>query len=194
VNLTAAGKTSSAPLVVKMDPRVKANGADLERQFQLASRLAAGVGEFSAAVTRSDDLLKQIAARSKDAAGNAEVTTARNAEPTAALIDLQKKIKDVEGSGAGGGFGFFGFAVPGEKPTTLRQVSAALGALLGIVDGADVAPSADATAASAKWEAAGTATLARWEAIQTKDVARVNLLLGKAGLQPLKNPEEKPHP
>jgi photosystem II stability/assembly factor-like uncharacterized protein len=186
VKLTATGRTVSKPLVVKIDPRVKANRLGLERQFQLASKLAAGVGEFSVAVTRSDDLLKQIAARSKEAAGNAELT--------AALSDLEKKIKDVEGSGAGGGFGFFGFAMPGEQPTTLRQVSAAFGALLGIVDGADVAPSADATAASAKWEAAGTATRARWEAIQTKDVARVNLLLGKAGLQPLKNPEEKPHP
>ena len=50
VKLTAAGKTMSAPLVVKMDPRVKTSTADLERQFQLASKLAAGVGEFSAAV------------------------------------------------------------------------------------------------------------------------------------------------
>ena len=97
VKLTAAGKTISAPLVVKMDPRVKAIGADLERQFQLASKLAAGVGEFSAAVTRSDDLLKQIAARSKEAAGNTELT--------AALADLEKKTMDLAGSTAGGGFG-----------------------------------------------------------------------------------------
>src|SRR5208282_280936 len=56
VNMTAAGKTISAPLVMKMDPGVKTSTADLERQFQLAAKLAAGVGEFSAAVTRCDDL------------------------------------------------------------------------------------------------------------------------------------------
>jgi hypothetical protein len=186
VKLTAAGKTISVPLVVKMDPRVKTSAADLERQFQLATKLATYVGEFSAVVTRADDLQKQIAARSKEAAGNAEALSA--------LADLQKKIEAIAGSAAGGGFGFFGFAVPGAPPPTLRQVSAAFGALLGIVDGADVAPSADATAASAKWQSAGTATLARWEAIQSQDVARANLLLQKAGLQPLKSGGEKRHP
>jgi photosystem II stability/assembly factor-like uncharacterized protein len=186
VKLTAAGKAISVPLVVKMDPRVKTSAADLERQFQLASRLAAGVGEFSAAVARADDLQKQIAARNKEAAGNAEVGTA--------LAELEKKVGALAGSGAGGGFGFFGFAVPGDQPTSLRQVSTALGVLLGIIESADAAPSADAAAASEKWEAAGKATLARWREIQTKDVARVNSLLEKAKLQPLKAGEEKPHP
>ncbi len=186
VKLTVAGKAISVPLLVKMDPRVKTSAQDLQRQFQLASQLAGGMGEFSRAATRADELLKEITIRGKEAAGNAELTVA--------LADLQKKIEAIAGSAAGGGFGFFGFAVPGEQPTTLRQISAAFGALLGIVDGADVAPSADATAASAKWQSAGTATLARWEAIQSQDVARANLLLQKAGLQPLKSGGEKEHP
>ena len=186
VKLTAAGKTISAPLEIKMDPRVKTGAMDLERQFQLASRLAAGVGEFSTAVTRSEDLQKQIAARNKEAAGNAELA--------AGLADLGKKVSAVAGSGAGGGFGGFGFAIPGNEPTTLRQVSAAMGTLMGIVESADMAPSADAAAASEKWVAAGKATLARWEAIQTNDVTRVNSLLEKAHLQGLKLGEEKMHP
>ena len=186
VKLTAAGKTISVPLVVKMDPRVKTSAADLERQFQLASKLATGVGEFSAAVARADDLQKQIAARSKEAAGNVEVASA--------LAELEKKVGAVAGSGASGGFGFFGFAVPGNEPTTLRQASAALGSLLGIVESADVAPSADAAAASEKWEAAGKTTLARWDTIQTKDLAQVNSLLEKAHLRALKTGEEKPRP
>jgi len=169
-----------------MDPRVKTRATDLDRQFQLASRLAAGVGEFSAAVTRADDLQKQIAARSKEGAGNAEVVTA--------LAELEKKVGTVAGSAAGGGFGFFGFAVPGDELTTLRLVSAAYGALLGIVESADAAPSTDAAAASDKWEAAGKATLARWNALQTQDFVRVNSFLEKAHLQALKTAEEKSHP
>jgi len=186
VKLTAAGKTISVPLVVKLDPRVKTSAADLERQFQLASKLAAGVGEFSATAARADDLQKRIAARSKEAAGNAEVATA--------LAELEKQVGAIAGSGAGGGFGFFGFAVPGEQPMSLRQVSTAFGALLGIVESADVGPSADASAANEKWEAAGKATLDRWDALQTKELVRVNSLLEKANLQPLKLAEEKPHP
>jgi hypothetical protein len=186
VKLTAAGRAITVPLEIKMDPRVKTSAADLERQFQLASRLAASVGEFSAAVTRADDLLKQIAAREKEAAGNAELT--------AALTDLEKKVGAAAGAGGGGGFGFFGFSVPGDQPTTLRQVSAAMGSLLGIVESADVAPSADAAAASEKWEAVGKATLARWDTIRTKDLVSVNPLLERAHLQVLKITDEKAHP
>jgi photosystem II stability/assembly factor-like uncharacterized protein len=186
VKLTAAGKTMSAPLVVAMDPRVKTSAGDLQQQFQLASRLAAHVGEFSAAVTQADDLQKQIIARSKEAEGKTELA--------AALADLEKKVAAVAGAGASGGFGFFGFAVPANEPTTLRQVQTAMGALMGIIESADGAPSADAAAASEKWETAGRATLARWEEIQRKELGRVNSLLGKAQLQPLTTGEEKPRP
>jgi photosystem II stability/assembly factor-like uncharacterized protein len=186
VKLTAAGETMSAPLVVAMDPRVKTSRGDLEQQFQLASKLAARVGEFSAAVTWADDLQKQIVARTKEAEGETELV--------AALADLEKKVAAVAGRGVGGGFGFFGFAVPGNGPTTLRQVQTAMGALMGIIESADTAPSADAAAASEKWEAAGKATLARWEEIQTKELGRVNSLLGKTQLPPLKTGAEKPHP
>jgi hypothetical protein len=186
VKLTVAGKTLSAPLLVKMDPRVKTSGADLQQQFQLASKLAAHVGEFSAAVTQADDLQKQIIAQTKEAVGKTELA--------AALADLEKKVGTVEGAGAGGGFGFFGFAVPGNEPTTLRQVQTAMGALMGIIESADGAPSADAAAASEKWEAAGKATLARWEEIQTKELGRVNSLLQKAQLPVLKTGEERPRP
>jgi photosystem II stability/assembly factor-like uncharacterized protein len=184
--LTAAGTTISVPLVIKMDPRVKTSAEDLERQFELGSKLAAGVGDFSAAIARADDFEKQIAVRSKEAAGNAEIATA--------LAELEKKVSVLAGSASGGGFGFFGFAVPGNEPTTLRQVSAAYGSLLGIVESADTAPSADAAAASAKWVAAGKATLDRWEAIQTKELVSVNSLLVKAHLPALQTGEEKPRP
>lgn len=186
VKLTAAGKTFSAPLLVKMDPRVKTSSGDLEQQFQLASKLAARAGEFSAAVTQSDDLQKQIIARTKEAEGKTELA--------AALADLEKKVGTVAGGGAGGGFGFFGFAVPGNEPTTLRQVQTAMGALMGIIESADGAPSADAAAASEKWEAAAKAPLARWKQIQTKELGRVNFLLEKAQLPVLKTAEERPRP
>ena len=186
VKLTAAGKTMSRSLLLKMDPRVKTSGADLEQQFQLASKLAARVGEFSAAVTQADDLQKQIVARTKEAEEKAELA--------AALADLEKKVETVAGAGAGAGFGFFGFAVPGKEPTTLRQVQTAMVALMGIIESADGPPSADAAAASEKWEAAGKATVARWEEIQTKELGRVNSLLQRAQVQPLQTREEKPRP
>ena len=178
VKLTAAGSTMSAPLEIKMDPRVKTSQADLERQFELASKLAAEAGEVSAATQRAEDLRKQIAARSKEAEGNKELKTA--------LHDLERKISGLTGAAGGGGFGGFGLTAPDDKPKTLRQVSAAVGGLLGVVEGADVAPTADATKASEAWEATGKATLDRWNALQSTDVARTNSLLERAHLQPLK--------
>jgi hypothetical protein len=178
VKLTAGDKTLTSTLEIKMDPNVKTSAADLEKQFQLASALAGSIGEVSAAIQRGDDLLKQIAARGKDAAGNAEVA--------AGLTELEKKVGAVAGPAGGGGFGFFGLAVPGAEPVTLRQTSAALGGLLGIVESADAAPTKDAAAASDKWQIAGKAALSRWDSIQTKGVANVNALLEKAHLQPLK--------
>ena len=89
---------------------------------------------------------------------------------------------------------FLGFPCREMSRRRLRQVSAAYGALLGIVESADVAPSADAAAASEKWEAAGKATLARWEAIQTKDLTRVNSLLEKDTLATLERKRKSPVP
>ena len=177
VKLTAAGKTMSEPLLVIMDPRVKTSTVDLERQFAAASRLTAGIGAFSTAAQRGDDLLKQIAERSKEATGDAALASA--------LADLHEKVSSVTGTAAGGGYGYFGFSVPGKEPATLRQVSTAYGALMGIIESADAAPTADASKASERWEAAGKATMLRWEAIQTRDVARVNAMLEKAKLKPL---------
>src|SRR5262249_40917934 len=64
VKLTANGKTLSAPLTLKMDPRVMTSQPDLQRQFALATQLATSAGELSAAAQHADDLQKQIAIRS----------------------------------------------------------------------------------------------------------------------------------
>lgn len=187
VKLTVAGKTLFALLTVKMDPRVKTSTADLTRQFQLAMELTTEAGQVSMATLQSEDLLKQIAARRKDAEGNTEIA--------AALADLERKTNALAGPAAtgGGGFGGFGLAMPDDQPKTLRQASSALNGLLGVVESADAAPTADATTASAKWEAASKAALARWSAILTKDVVQTNSLLERAHLQPITTREtEKP--
>jgi hypothetical protein len=54
------------------------------------------------------------------------------------------------------------------------------------VESADVGPTADATAASAKWEAAAKAALVKWEEVRSKGAASVNALLERAKLPPLK--------
>jgi photosystem II stability/assembly factor-like uncharacterized protein len=175
VRLTANGKSSSQPLVVKMDPRVSTSQEELERQFQAASHLAGALGEITEVNRQAEELLKQIAARGKEASSNAELATE--------LTKLGGKIRELAGTEDREEFGFFGLALPGET-VTARKIASALAGLLMIVEGADAAPTADAQAASEKWRAAAEQAMAGWKTLEA-DRERVNSLLEKAKLPPL---------
>jgi photosystem II stability/assembly factor-like uncharacterized protein len=177
VKLTANGKSASQPLLVEMDLRVATPKAALVQEFEAALRVAARLGEVSAAARQAEDVRKQIAARSKEASGNAEGSKT--------LAELERKISALAGSPEGEYFELFGVSLPGEELPALARVSEALSGLLSIVDGADAAPSADATMAVEKWDAAGKSVLARWEAWKQEAAAK-NSLLEKLGVAPLK--------
>ena len=174
--LTANGKSSSQSLTIKMDPGISTAEDGLRQEFVVASRISVRLGEVAAAQERAEDLQKQIAARKTQAGGNAEVS--------AALAELARKIDEVHGAPGEQEFGFFALRLPGGESITLHQVATALTGLLMIVDGADAPPTADARTAAEKWEAAGTDILGRWKAVET-DVSAVNGVLEKAKLQPL---------
>jgi len=176
VKLTASGKSTSQPLTVKMDPRISKPEDALRREFVTASRVSALLGEVAAAQARAEELQKAIAARKTEAGGNAEVS--------AALAELARKLSEVNGNQGEEEFGFFGLRLPGGEPATLHRASAALTGLLMIVDGADAAPSADAQRAAEQWEAAGADMVARWKTVEG-DLAGVNAALEKAKFQPL---------
>jgi photosystem II stability/assembly factor-like uncharacterized protein len=183
VKLTANGKSSSQPLTIKMDPRVKSSQEELVRQFELSSSLAERLGEVSTALQQTNALRKQIEARKKEASGNAEVLQT--------LGVLEKKIEVALEPDSDGDFMLFGLAVPSKEHEPLPKVAAALTGLLIIVESADTAPSLDATAAGAKWMASGEETLSRWTALKKEDLASVNGSLQKAKLKPL-TAEESP--
>jgi photosystem II stability/assembly factor-like uncharacterized protein len=176
VTLTANGKSTSQPLTVKMDPRIGTAEDALRREFVAASRVSARLGEVAEAEARAEELQKEIAARKTEAGGNAEVS--------AALAELARKVSEVDGAAGEEEFGFLALRLPGGEPATLHKVAAALTGLLMIVDGADVAPTADAQRAAEQWEAAGADVLARWKAVEG-DLASVNAMLEKARMQRL---------
>ncbi len=177
VKLTANGKSSTQPLTIKLDPRVKTSQDALARQFGLASRVAARLGETSLALQQVGDLRKQIDARKKDASGHTELLTA--------LQGLESKVEAAAEADSDADFGLFGLAAPGKEHEPLQQVVAALTGVLIVVDSSDLGPTADAAAASIAWEEAAQETLVRWAALQKDDLASVNALLEKAKLKPL---------
>ena len=185
VKLTANGKSRTQPLTIKLDPRVKVPQDALTRQFSLASKLAARLGDVSTALRQVGELRKQIDARKKDAGSHAELR--------AALQELEKKLGAAMETDSDADFGLFGLALPGKEHEPLPRVAAALTGLLIIVDSSDRGPAADLATATIGWEDAAQETMARWGAFQKDDLARVNALLEKAKLRPL-NVEESAAP
>lgn len=183
VKLTANGKSSTQPLTIKMDPRVKTSQEELVRQFELSSKLGERLNEASAAIRQTSELRKQIELRKKEAAGNAELQQSLEA--------LEKKIEVAVEPDSDDDFMLFGLGVPSKEHEPLPKAAAALTALLIIVESADNAPTADAARASEKWDASTQETLARWTTVKREDLASVNALLQKAKLK-LLTVEEPP--
>jgi hypothetical protein len=177
VKLTANGKSSTQPLTIKLDPRVKTPQDALDRQFGLASKLAARLGEVSLALQQAGELRKQIDERKKEAGGNGELLTA--------LQELEKKMEEAAEPDSDAEFGLFGLALPGKENEPLPRVETALSRLLIIVDSSDRGPTADAATGSAQWEDAAREALARWASFQKDGLASVNALLEKAKMKSL---------
>ena len=178
VRLTANGKSSTQPLTIKMDPRVKTPQAEMVRQLEIASKLAESLGEVSAAMQQASELRKQIGARRKESGQNAELQQALEA--------LEKKIEFLVETDSDAEFGLFGLALPGEADPPLPKIATALSKLLTIVESADTAPTGDAATACEKWESSAPAGLGRWNELQKVDIAGTNASLQKAGFKPLK--------
>jgi len=181
VRLTAHGKSSSQPLVIKMDPRVKTPQDALGRQFELASKISAREGEVSAALQQIAELQKQLGVRKKEASEKSDVAKT--------LDELNQKLGAIVASDSDGGFGLYGLAFPKKEPESLSKVASALNGLLSVVESADVGPSTDAVTAHEKWNKAAEAALARWADFQNKDLANANAVLQKANLKPVATTE-----
>ncbi len=175
VKLTVGGKSSTQPLTIKMDPRVKTPQDALERQFNLASKLAGRLGEVSTALQQVGDLRKQIEERKKESSGNAEISKT--------LQDLEEKLEAAVEPDSDDDFMLFGLAVPGKEHEPLRKVVAALTGLMIIVESSDAAPTTDAATANERWEEAAVETLRRWASFQKEELAGVNASLEKAKLK-----------
>jgi hypothetical protein len=94
VRLTADGKSYTAPLQIKMDPRVQVSMADLQKQFALQRDIQSQLNRLYAAVNQIWDLRSQTQALQKRlvnaSAGQQSVLNAGK--------DLDRKIANVEDS------------------------------------------------------------------------------------------------
>ncbi len=165
VRLTVNGRSLTAPLAVRMDPRVKTPPAGLERQFEMEARLASWMRRGDEAIRQARRVRDQLAKRSRQAGGSLKDS----------IEALEKKVAALEGGPAG----FFG-SVPAEL--TLGRVNGEAGTLYGQVDSADAAPTTAQTAAAAAVERDFTGVMKLWTRLLAVDLAALNRQLGSAGL------------
>jgi photosystem II stability/assembly factor-like uncharacterized protein len=164
VKLTVDGRPYTAPLTVKMDPRVKAPPAGLQQQYEAGKQL-------SRIVARSTEAIREARAAQDQIDKLAKGATGPLAEHLAAL---GKKIKAA--LGAGGGFG------PAPAEPGLISVNGDASGLYSEIDSADVAPTAAQSAALAKIARDYPAVMERWNKVKSADIAAINRELKAANL------------
>ena len=142
VTLAAGGVSSTQTLAVAMDPRVTATASDLVKQSEAARAITAA-------------LARDVAALGEVRAARAKLAKARPTEKTtaldAALVDLEEGRE-----AAGGDLSTEGF----------RRLNGRLVTLLEVVESADAAPTAQASAALADTLRALADKVARWKTLQ----------------------------
>jgi photosystem II stability/assembly factor-like uncharacterized protein len=162
VKLTVDGKSSTARLTVKMDPRVKVSSAGLQKKFDAEKQLAGMLNETSIAVREAGQVRKRL---EDMAAGD----YARKVNVDATLKKLIGLI------GAGGGF----FAPPSAE-VTLARVNGQAATLYQQVWQADAAPTSPQMDALASTDHDRTDAMKRWNDFKATDLPALNKLLHDA--------------
>jgi photosystem II stability/assembly factor-like uncharacterized protein len=167
VVLDVDGHRLTQPLTIAPDPRIALPAAAYAAQFALARRIEDTRARLAAATHEADTL--QSALKERRAKASPETGTALDA--------FQAKLDAISGGTR--------WWIPPKSTATFRFSGDALEKLANAVDGADAAPTPDATAGFNKVQSTLTATLASWETLKTKDLAALNAQLKKAGQPPV---------
>ena len=168
--LTANGHTYTAPLTVKMDPRVKTPPPGLKEQFDLEMHLASHLRQSTIALKEGRSVFDQLHKLDGKANGTAAESLKR----------LETKVGTLLGKGApvlpGGG----------APQPTLAQENGNLSALYGSVGQSDAAPTDAQKAAASDIDRGLPPLLQEWNEIKKSDLPAVNQQLHGADLPELR--------
>jgi hypothetical protein len=167
VVLTTGGKSVTQPLVVKMDPRVKASMADLAKQYESSkalSDLRAALGPIG----KSFRILVGELSNAKEGAVENPVNEQ--------LEGLRKKLEEFANPAA----------VRSGEPLEL-DVLGKVKKLFADLQDVDAGPTSQAQAALADLQREAESVIERWRELP-QDVAALNSKLEAAGLEKIKFP------
>ncbi|HYK82567.1 MAG TPA: hypothetical protein VEU55_05430 [Gemmatimonadales bacterium] len=154
VRLRVGGETYTQPLSVRLDPRLAPPPGALARQSALAARAVAALVRDSAALAQLRALRAELKQTRQRAAAGPLTATLDSLEARAAALE----------TGAG-----TAPTPPGaQRAETLTRVNDELVELYGVIEGADAAPTAQASAALGEFERALAECLARAHALEQR--------------------------
>ncbi len=171
VRLSVDGRTYTAPLEVKMDPRVMTPQLALRQQFMLETKILQAIWDGYQSVQQINALRAQLK----------ELQSKLNSDPGAkplldAVNDLDKKAGEL-------------IAVEQQWPpvgvVSTASLNGALGSLLVQVGSADSAPTAQATTAFGTYRKLLDQQLAKWASLKAQDIPALNRLLQERQLRPI---------
>jgi photosystem II stability/assembly factor-like uncharacterized protein len=168
--LTANGHTYSAPLTIKMDPRVKIPSGSLEQQFSLEMRLASALTQSTDAVKEARSVFDQLKKLDNQPNGTASDSLKVLEAKVGALLGKGPPVKPSGGP---------------SQPTLAGENGNAAG-LYGSVGQSDAAPTDVQIAAASDVERKIALLLAQWGNIKKSDLQKANQQLHGAALPELR--------
>jgi hypothetical protein len=166
VVLTVGDQKFTQPLAITLDPRVHVAQANLDRQFETAMKIEAGLRSSYDAFGELASLRKEITERKKNLESNAQAKDAVDA-----VKDVETQLNAIQsGTPLSPGIG---------------AINRDLARVAFMVESADAAPSGAAQSAIKESCSALTKRLAEWHALQTHVLTAVNATIEKYKVAPL---------
>jgi photosystem II stability/assembly factor-like uncharacterized protein len=163
VKLTVADRSYTAPLELRMDPRVKIAPLALSQQLALEMKISDAMKQSFSDAQQVADLRRQLQAlqaqlNSDPGAGAMLTAIAAVDRQAAELVALEQTYPPV-------------------GIVSIASLNGALGSLLVLVADADSAPTAQATATFVSYRQLLDQQLAKWAALKAKELPALNTLL-----------------
>ena len=176
VKLTVDGKTSTAPLVVKMDPRVKTLAAGLQKKFVAEKALASSMTTTSQALQQGTSIREQLG----------KLSAEPNPPGKDAIEAFEKKLNELLGAAGG-------FSAPPSQDVTMTRVNGQAVALYAQIWQADAEPTSSQMEALAATERDKDAILKRWTEFKNSELSTLNRLLREANAPEIQPQSEFQH-
>jgi hypothetical protein len=167
IRLTVDGKTSTAPLIIKMDPRVKTSVAGLQKKFQAETRMASVMTESGGALRQGGSIRAQLEKLSAQPSANAS--------PKEAIEAFEKKLTALLGASGG-------FLAPPSPEVTLGRLNGQASTLYTEIWRADAEPTAAQMEALSATEREREDVLKRWNDFRNSDLPGLNRVLRDSNL------------